>query len=135
MVQQRLNNGTITSDSTGLDWLSLSFKKEKKEKRESAITYFRLLSAYNDIKISEAEIKLLAHISMYKGIVTGPCKTSFIESNNSSMASVDNLISKLKKKKLVIKEDNTIMIRPVINLDFVNNDNFIFSFKCFTKRQ
>ncbi|MEI6533629.1 MAG: hypothetical protein WCO06_07400, partial [Candidatus Roizmanbacteria bacterium] len=54
-------------DSNNTEWVLLPFKKRKKDKREIAIAYFHLLAAFNDIKLSESEVKLLAHISLNKG--------------------------------------------------------------------
>ena len=54
---------------------------------------------------------------------------SYVTKYGSSIANVDNLVSKLKKKKLLTKGD-TVILNPKINLDFLTNDNFIFYFKC-----
>lgn len=130
MQQIAVQNGTTFADREGQHWLSFSFKRKKTDKREIAIAYFQLLSAFNNLKLSDGEVKLLAHIALNKGIVSGPCKIGYVENHDSSIAAVDNTISKLKKKKLLIKRDNTVILHPKIILDFNNQDNFIFSFKC-----
>lgn len=130
MQQIVVQNGTTFADREGQHWLSFSFKRKKTDKREIAIAYFQLLSAFNNLKLSDGEVKLLAHIALNKGIVSGPCKIGYVENHDSSIAAVDNTISKLKKKKLLIKRDNTVILHPKIILDFNNQDNFIFSFKC-----
>ena len=123
------NGSTFISPSSGEKWLSLSFKKNKKDRSDIAFTYFQLLSAFNNIKLSTTEIKLLAHVAVNRGIVSGSCKMSYVAKYGSSVANVDNLVSKLKKKKLLTKGD-TVILNPKINLDFLTNDNFIFYFKC-----
>ena len=134
LVSQKLkSNGSTFSDQQGQDWLNFSFKKTKEDKREVAVCYFRLLSAFNNFKLSDSEIELLAHISVNKGIVSGSCKISYAQNYNSSVAAVDNIISKLKKKKLLVKIENVVMLQPKIFLDFNTPNNFIFSFKCVTK--
>jgi hypothetical protein len=130
MQQIAVQNGTTFADREGQHWLGFSFKRKKTDKREIAIAYFQLLSAFNNLKLSDGEVKLLAHIALNKGIVSGPCKIGYVENHDSSIAAVDNTISKLKKKKLLIKRDNTVILHPKIILDFNNQDNFIFSFKC-----
>jgi hypothetical protein len=130
MQQLLTQNGTTFADEHNQQWLGFSFKRKKVNKRDIAISYFQLLSAFNNLKLSEGEIKLLAHIALNKGVISGPCKIGYVENHNSSIAAVDNTISKLKKKKLLIKKDNTVFLHPKITLDFSNQDNFIFSFKC-----
>ena len=130
MQQVAIQNGTTFADRDGQQWLGFSFKRKKADKRDIATAYFQLLSAFNNLKLSDGEISLLAHIALNKGIVSGPCKIGYVENHNSSIAAVDNTISKLKKKKLLIKKDNTVFLHPKVTLDFNNQDNFIFSFKC-----
>ena len=65
------NGSTFINPSSGEKWLSLSFKKNKKEKTDIAFTYFQLLSAFNNIKLSTTEIKLLSHVAVNKGVVSG----------------------------------------------------------------
>jgi len=130
MQQVAIQNGTTFADRDGQQWLGFSFKKKKTSKRDIATVYFQLLSAFNNLKFSDGEISLLAHIALNKGIVSGPCKIGYVENYNSSIAAVDNTISKLKKKKILIKKENTVFLHPKVTLDFNNQDNFIFSFKC-----
>lgn len=130
MQQQTVQNGTSFIDSGNQKWLGFSFKRKKAEKKDIAVAYFQLLSAWNGFKLSEGEINLLAHIALNKGVVSGPCKIGYVEKYNSSIAAVDNSIHKLKKKKLLIKKENTVFLHPKITLDFNSQDNFIFSFKC-----
>ena len=128
------NGTTYLSPSSGDKWLSLSFRKNKKDKSDIAITYFQLLAAFNNIRLSDAEVKLLSHVALNKGVVSDSCKMSYVSKYGSSIANVDNLVSKLKKKKLLIKGD-TVILNPKINLDFLSHDNFIFYFKCTLEKQ
>lgn len=123
-------NGKVFSDTTGINWLGFSFKRKKQDKKDVAVTYFQLLSAFNNLKLSDGEIKLLAHIALNRGIVSGSCKMSYVDKYESTIPSVDNTISKLKKKKLLLKKGSSVVLNPMITLDFNNQDNFIFSFKC-----
>ena len=123
-------NGNVFTDATGIKWLGFSFKRKKQEKRDIAVIYFQLLSAFNNLKLSEGEIKLLAHIALNRGIVSGSCKMSYVDKYESTIPSVDNTISKLKKKKLLLKKGSSVVLNPMITLDFNNQNNFIFSFKC-----
>lgn len=123
-------NGNVFTDTSGIKWLGFSFKRKKQGKRDIAIVYFQLLSAFNNLKLSDGEIKLLAHITLNKGIVSGSCKMSYVDKYESTIPSVDNTISKLKKKKLLLKKGTSVVLNPMISLDFTSQDNFIFSFKC-----
>lgn len=130
MQQLGTQNGTVFSDKHNQQWLVLPFKRKKNDKRDIAISYFQLLSAWNNFKLSDSEVKLLAHIALNRGVVSGPCKIGYVNNHNSSIAAVDNTISKLKKKKLLVKKDNTVFLNSKITLDFLSQENFIFSFKC-----
>ena len=79
MQQALIQNGTTFADQGGQQWLGFSFKRKKADKRDIAIAYFQLLSAFNNLKLSEGEINLLAHIALNKGIVSGPCKIGYVE--------------------------------------------------------
>lgn len=125
-----IQNGNSFTDAQGQRWLSLPFKKKKEDKRDIAVIYFQLLSAFNGLKLSEGEIKLLAHIALNGGIVSGSCKIRFAEKFDSSIPAIDNTISKLKRKKILEKKNNIVTLNSKINIDFSNNNNFIFSFKC-----
>lgn len=126
----QITNGSTFTDSNGDKWLSLSFKRKKENKMDIACAYFHLLSAFNDLKISPAEANFLAHISLNKGVVSGPCKIGYVEKFETSIAAVDNMIGRLKKKKLLLKRGNTVILHPKITLDFNSQNNFVFSFKC-----
>ena len=123
-------NGQKFKDKEGTNWVGLSFKRGKEDKRTLIMTYLNLLSAFNTLKLSDFEVNLLSHIILNKGVLSGTCKLNFVEKYETTIPAINNTVSKLKKKKLLIKKENIVTIQPKINLDFLNNNNFIFSFKC-----
>lgn len=112
------------------DFLTKNFIRTKDNKLDIAITYFQLLSAFNNLKLSQTEINLLAHGSINNNVISSGLKIRFAEKYKTSIPVINNAISLLKKKHLLEKIENTIRIYSKITIDINNNDNFLFSFKC-----
>lgn len=90
-----------------------------------AVKYYTLLSVLNDLKLTEREIQLLAHTAIKGTISTVPSKEEFIKNYATSKATINNLISSLSKRKLLVKRDKKLRVNPQINLDFTQQD-FVF---------
>ena len=84
----------------------------------AAVAYYRTICAVNNIPISKKQVYLLAFTAI-KGSITNPAaREEFCTVYRSSKATVNNMISSLKKKGLFVKENNKIRINPIISLDF-----------------
>lgn len=113
----------------------LTFHRQRKDKRDIAITYYRLFSAYFDLKVTPNEILVLAHLSLHNGLATGGARKKFIEKYPSATkASLDNTISRLKKKGFIEERNEqsrskvaAIKSRLILN---TANDNYKFEFTC-----
>ena len=112
------------------EFLTKNFIRTKDNKLDIAVTYFQLLSAFNNLKLSQTEINLLAHGAINNNVISGGLKIRFAEKYKTSIPVINNAISLLKKKHLLEKVDNTIRIYSKITIDINNSDNFLFSFKC-----
>lgn len=119
MLKVQLHNGyTLTP-----------FRKVYESKREIAVVFFTLLSAFNKLKLSESDIGLLAHIAVQGGTLSGTCKLRYLEYSGKPLSCVDNTIGRLKRKNLLKKAEQLVIINPVIQVLFTSN-KYIFSFKC-----
>ena len=116
-------------------FLQFAYKKEFDTKDGMAKMYFTMLSIFNNLELQNSEINLLVHLSMREGVVSGTFKKSFIEKYKSSMPMVNNAVSRLKKKQLLMKVEDKIILRPSINLDFKNNESYLYQFKCLHKNE
>lgn len=93
-------------------------------KLEKAITYYALINALNNLKLTRKQIELLAFTSI-RGTISSPtAKLEFIRIFGSSVDSINNMISKLYKKKLLVKSkvDNKIRVPKVICPDFATSE-------------
>lgn len=123
-----VNKGKEQIDKQGVKWLSLPFKKDKATKHSIAFCFFSLVSAYNNLDLSQGEMQLLAHIATKKNTLSGATKIEYITKYGVSIAVVNNTISKLKKKKLLMKSGTAITLNPALCIDFTN-ENFVFTFR------
>lgn len=105
--------------------VSQTWKKKFKDKKDIAKKYFSMLCIYNDIKLTEKELDLLSHIAIKKTISSINSRKEFIQIYDTTMPVINNLISKLYKKHMLIKVDGKIRINPKININFEELDNLV----------
>lgn len=118
--------------------LVLPFSKVRDNKREIAITYYRLLSAYYNLGLTDNEVKLLAHLALYNGVASGGVRKKFMEQYTTvTKPSLDNTISRLKKKGLLeardTKDRKMTAMKPRLILNLNDHNNFKFEFSCALK--
>lgn len=99
---------------------------QKLRKQESsslgvAIRYYSILSAINDLKLTEREIQLIAFTAIKGNISYSTNREEFCSIYKSSSATINNIISRLKKINILIKDASKIKVNPKILLDF-NSD-------------
>lgn len=78
--------------------------------------YYGLVSALNDINLTQKEIELMSFIAL-----SGKEKfdrMEFCSSYNTTRATVNNMVAKLMKKNVLVKSKNAVMVNPLISLDF-----------------
>lgn len=97
-------------------------KKQEETALDVATKYYSIICLINNIKLTRKEIELLGFTAVRGTISSLSAKTDFSESHNSSIASVNNMISKLKTLGLLEKFQGKYRVRREINLDFVNRD-------------
>jgi hypothetical protein len=105
------------------------WKKSFKDKREIAVKYFTILAAFNDIHLTEKEVELLAHTAI-KGITSQSSRKEFVDYYNTTPPVLNNLISKLYKKQMLVKIEGKVKLNPKINIDFSTIDNIVFNIIC-----
>ena len=96
-------------------------KKEIPDKFLLAEKYYSLLSTLNDIALTEREIQLVAFTSVRVNISYVDYRNEFCTRHSTSAATINNMISKLKKLGLLVKDGGRIKVNPVIVLDFDND--------------
>lgn len=85
---------------------------------EKAIVYYKVISVMYNLDLAEREAQLLAYTSRRGTISSITAKQEFVRIFDSSLATVNNMISKLRKRKLLIKKDRKVIVNPRISMDF-----------------
>lgn len=80
--------------------------------------YYMILSAVNNLKLTEREIQLIAFTAVKGNISYSNNREEFCQIYKSSPPTINNLISKLKKTGILIKDGSKIKVNSVISLDF-----------------
>jgi hypothetical protein len=92
-------------------------KKEFNGKLLLAEQYYALISTINSLKLTEREIQLIAYVAI-RGSLNINVREEFCKMYNTSLPTINNMISRLKPISVLIKEDGKIRINPAILLDF-----------------
>lgn len=103
-----------------------TIKKSYDDTIKAGITWFRFISAINDISLTKRELELLSFINTRGTISSIQAKEEFCRIFETSKATISNMISKLLKKRLLIKEKNKTKINPALKVDF--NNDFVVRF-------
>jgi DNA-binding MarR family transcriptional regulator len=80
--------------------------------------YYSILSAINNLKLTQREIQLIAFTAIKGNISYANIRKEFCEKYNSTSPTINNIISKLKKINVLVKDGTKTKVNPVIILDF-----------------
>lgn len=72
----------------------------------------------NDLSLTSREVQLLAYTNKRGTISSITAKREFVRLFDSSIPTVNNMISKLKKRKLLVRKERRIVVNPRVSLDF-----------------
>ena len=82
--------------------------------------YYGILSVLNDLHLTPRDIQLLTFIVLKGSLVN---KEEFYSLYDTTSATLNNSISKLKKIGMLVKPNKDIIINPLISPDFSNGIN------------
>jgi DNA-binding MarR family transcriptional regulator len=80
--------------------------------------YYRILSSVNDLKLTKREIQLIAFAAMKGNISYANIRKEFCEKYDSTSPAINNIISKLKKMGVFVKDGTKVKVNPLILLNF-----------------
>lgn len=80
--------------------------------------YFSILSAISNVSLTEREIQLLAFTAIKGNMSYSSNREEFCTTYKSSSPTINNIISRLKKLGLLIKEGGKIKVHPQHILQF-----------------
>ena len=93
-------------------------KKDVMNEMELAKKYYSILSAINNLHLTEREIQLISFTAIKGNITYANVREEFCKTYNSTSPTIINIISKLKKIGIFVKENGKVKINPVIVIDF-----------------
>lgn len=96
-------------------------KKQEKDTLAVARRYYSILSAVNDLHLTEREIQLIAFTAIKGNISYSTNREEFCALYKSSSPTINNIISKLKKLGVFTKDASKIKVNPKILLNFEND--------------
>ena len=80
--------------------------------------YYRILSAVNSLKLTKREIQLIAFAAIKGNISYANIRKEFCETYDSTSPAINNIISKLKKMGIFVKDGTKVKVNPIILLNF-----------------
>ena len=93
-------------------------KKEVDTDLQLAEKYYSILSAINNLHLTEREIQLISFTAIKGNITYANVREEFCKTYNSTSPTINNIISKLKKMSIFIKENGKVKVNPIITIDF-----------------
>lgn len=101
--------------------IAQKLKKTLADSNSLAEKYYRIISDVNDLNLTEREIQLIAFTAVKGNISYANNRQEFCEKYKSSEATIYNIISKLRKMGVLVKDGNKVKVHPVIALNFDSN--------------
>ncbi|SRR6478609_6549881 len=101
--------------------IAQKLKRQESSSLDIAIKYYSILSSINNLRLTEREIQLVAFTALKGNISYGSNRQEFCEIYKSSGPTINNIISKLKKVGLLVKDSGKIKVNPQILLNFEND--------------
>ena len=91
------------------------------DKYALAQRYYELLFCLNAFNATEREIELIAFTAVKGNISFANVKEEFCKKRKTALATVNNMISRLKKIGILVKDGEKVKVLPNIVLNFDND--------------
>lgn len=86
-----------------------------KDPYEKATRYFSILSAVNGLSLTERDIQLVSFMAVYK---EKDLRKEFCNRFETTMATTSNIVHKMRKRGLIVKDGTGIALNPNFPKDF-----------------
>lgn len=93
-------------------------RKEVASDVEKAIKYYSVLLALNGVRLPQKQLYLLAFTAARGSITSPAARKEFVETFNSSLASLENMKQELVKAGFLVQADMKYRVNPKLVLDF-----------------
>jgi hypothetical protein len=111
----------LNMENTDKKIIVQKFLRKVEDDYSMAEKYYSLLSTINDLNLTTREIQLVAFTAIHGNISYSNIREDFCKKYNSTSPTINNIISKLKKIGVFVKDGSKIKVNPVIILNFSNN--------------
>lgn len=95
-----------------------SLKKVVDTDFQLAEKYYSILFTINNLHLTEREIQLIAFTAIKGNITYANVREEFCKTYNSTSPTINNIVSKLKRLGIFIKENGKVKVNPKICIDF-----------------
>ena len=93
-------------------------KKVNEDRYQLAERYYEILSSLNSLHLTQREVQLVAYAAIHGNISHTHIKEAFCEKYKTSVQTIYNIVSKLTKLNVLVKDNGKIKVNPVIALKF-----------------
>jgi DNA-binding CsgD family transcriptional regulator len=93
-------------------------KKENEDSQQLAERYYEILSSLNSLSLTKREIQLVAYTAIHGNISYPHLKEEFCIRYKTSIQTIYNMVSRLMKLKVMVKNNGNIKVNPVLVLKF-----------------
>jgi hypothetical protein len=83
--------------------------------------YYSIISAINSLNLTKREIQLISFTAIKGNITYANVREEFCKTHNTTSPTINNIISKLKKIGIFVKESGKVKVNPVIVIDFTKD--------------
>ena len=100
------------------DMVVQKLRKKEGDEFQVAERYYAVLSSLNSLSMTPREIQLVAHTSIRGNISYAQFKEEFCAKHETSIQTINNMISRLKRSKVFVKENGKIRVNPLLSIKF-----------------
>lgn len=93
-------------------------KKVSEDKYQLAERYYDIVSSLNSLNLTRREVQLVAYAAIHGNISYTHIKNDFCAKYDTSIQTIYNIVSKLMKLKILVKDNGKIKTNPRIALKF-----------------
>lgn len=93
-------------------------KRAEKDVFDVAERYYSILSSINNLGLTKRELQLVAFTAIKGNISYANIREEFCQKYDSSSPTINNIISRLKKLGVLVKDGTKVKVNPVILLNF-----------------
>lgn len=83
--------------------------------------YYMMISVINNLQLTTREIQLVAFTAIRGNITYGNVRNDFCDRFNTTAPTIGNIVCKLSKMKILVKEKGMVRVNPIISVDFTKN--------------